>query len=96
MSSSLQTACRSASASTPGPANRHGQRALAIKHTPLLCDFWPHGAVAMKYGIFRDENGFSERANIIVDEKQKVMFVKIYPVHSVPDIQEIIAFLEKG
>jgi len=31
----------------------------------------------MKYGIFRDENGFSERANIIVDEKQKVVFVRI-------------------
>jgi hypothetical protein len=30
--------------------------------------------------IFRDENGFSERANIIVDEKQRVLFIKIYPV----------------
>jgi alkyl hydroperoxide reductase subunit AhpC len=49
----------------------------------------------MKYGLFRDENGFSERANVIVDEKQKVVFVKIYPVHSVPDIQEIIVFLGK-
>jgi alkyl hydroperoxide reductase subunit AhpC len=47
----------------------------------------------MKYGIFRDENGFSERANIIVDERQRIMFVKIYPVHSVPDIEEIITFL---
>ncbi len=71
-------------------------KSLNIKHTPLLCDFWPHGAAAMKYGIFRDENGFSERANIIVDEKQKVVFVKIYPVHSVPDIQEVIAFLGKS
>jgi alkyl hydroperoxide reductase subunit AhpC len=49
----------------------------------------------MKYGIFRDENGFSERANVIVDEKQKIVFIKIYPVHSVPDIGEIIAFLQK-
>jgi len=70
-------------------------KSLGITQTPLLCDFWPHGAVAQKYGIFRDENGFSERANIIVDGKQKVVFVKIYPVHSVPDIEEIIAFLGK-
>jgi alkyl hydroperoxide reductase subunit AhpC len=49
----------------------------------------------MKYGIFRDENGFSKRANVIVDEKQKVIFVKVYPVHSVPDIGEVTAFLEK-
>jgi len=77
------------------PCKQAWAKSLNITHTPLLCDFWPHGAAAMKYGIFRDENGFSERANIIVDEKQKVVFVKIYPVHSVPDIGEIIAFLQK-
>ncbi len=60
-----------------------------------LCDFRPHGTVAMKYGIFRDENGFSKRANIIVDEKQRVVFVQICPVHPVPDIKEIIGFLGK-
>jgi peroxiredoxin len=76
------------------PCKQAWARSLAITKTPLLCDFWPHGAAAMKYGIFRDENGFSERANIIVDEKQRIVFVKIYPVHSVPDIGEIIAFLK--
>lgn len=74
---------------------REWAKSLGITNTPLLCDFWPHGSVAQKYGIFRDENGFSERANIIMDEKQKVVFVKIYPVHSVPDIIEIIDFLKK-
>lgn len=77
------------------PCKQAWAQSLGITKTPLLCDFWPHGAVAQKYGIFRDENGFSERANIIVDENQRVMFVKIYPVHSVPDIKEIIGFLEK-
>jgi len=77
------------------PCKQAWAKSLEITKTPLLCDFWPHGAVAQKYGIFRDENGFSERANVIVDEKQRVVFVKIYPVHSVPDIEEIIAFLKK-
>ena len=77
------------------PCKKAWAKSLSIQNTPLLCDFWPHGAVAQKYGIFRDENGFSERANIIVNEKQRVVFAKIYPVHSVPDIQEIIAFLQK-
>jgi alkyl hydroperoxide reductase subunit AhpC len=49
--------------------------------------------VAHQYGIFREANGFSERANVIIDEKQNVMFVKVYPVHTVPDIQEVIAFI---
>lgn len=75
------------------PCKKAWAKNLAIKSTPLLCDFWPHGSIAMKYGIFREENGFAERANIVVDEKQRVAFVKIYPIHSVPDIQEILSFL---
>ncbi|WP_246496066.1 redoxin domain-containing protein [Methanocalculus chunghsingensis] len=67
---------------------------LGIRHTRLLCDFWPHGQVAMQFGIFREANGFSERANIIVDADQNVIFSKVYPVHSVPDIHEIISFLK--
>jgi peroxiredoxin len=66
---------------------------LGISHTPLLCDFWPHGAVAQHYGLFREANGFSERANVIIDEKQTVVFVKVYPVHTVPDIGEVIAVI---
>jgi len=78
-----------------GPCKKAWAKDLKVKETSLLCDFWQHGAIARKYGLFRDENGFSERANVIVDEKQKVVFVKVYPLHSVPDIQEIIAFLQK-
>jgi peroxiredoxin len=78
------------------PCKKEWAKSLNITNTRLLCDFWPHGTVAMKYGIFRDENGFSERANIIVDGNQRVMFVKVYPVHSVPDIQEILSFLQKS
>jgi len=77
------------------PCKKAWAKSLGIVQTPLLCDFWPHGAVAGKYGLFRDANGFSERANVIIDEKQRVVFVKVYPVHSVPDIEEIIAVLGK-
>jgi peroxiredoxin len=67
---------------------------LDITHTSLLCDFWPQGIVAQHYGLFREANGFSERANVIIDEKQNVVFVKVYPVHSVPDIGEVITFIK--
>ena len=67
---------------------------LGITHTPLLSDFWPQGIVAQHYGLFREANGFSERANIIIDENQNVVFVKVYPVHSVPDIGEVITFIK--
>lgn len=77
------------------PCKKAWAESIGVGHTPLLCDFWPHGQVAALYGIFRDANGFSERANIILDENRRVVFVKIYPLHSVPDIQEIIAFLQQ-
>jgi len=76
------------------PCKKAWAENLSISRTPLLCDFWPHGMVAEQYGLFRFANGFSERANVIVDEKQKMVVVRVYPVHSVPDIQEVIAFIK--
>jgi len=51
--------------------------------------------VARLYGIFREKEGFSERANIIVDKTGKVVFVKVYEISQLPDIQEIIDFLKQ-
>jgi alkyl hydroperoxide reductase subunit AhpC len=50
--------------------------------------------VAKSFGLFRDKDGFSERANIIIDENQKVIFPKIYPTSQLPDFDEILKFLE--
>ena len=68
---------------------------LDIKQVRLLSDFWPHGQVAKDLGIFREKQGFSERANIIVDEKGKIIFAKVYDIKELPDINEIIEFLRK-
>ena len=77
------------------PSKHAWAKELDIKETRLLSDFWPHGEIARLYGIFRAENGISERANIIVDEEQKVIFVKVYDIPQLPDIDEIINFLKK-
>jgi peroxiredoxin len=75
------------------PTKKAWARDLAIEKTRLLSDFWPHGGVAKLYDIFREKDGFSERANIIVDENLKVIFAKTYPISQVPDIEEVIKFL---
>jgi peroxiredoxin len=77
------------------PSKKAWAKSLGIKHTRLLSDFWPHGRVAETYGIFRSKYGTSERANIIVDENQRVAFFKVYPIGQLPDIQEIIDALKK-
>jgi peroxiredoxin len=43
--------------------------------TRLLSDFWPHGGVEKTHGLFREANGFSERADVILDETMKILFV---------------------
>ena len=75
------------------PCKSAWARSLKIKNTRLLSDFWPHGALAKSLGILRVE-GVSERANIILDEAGKVMFVKVYPMRQLPDIGEILTTLK--
>lgn len=72
------------------PSKQAWAKKLSIKNTRLLCDFWPHGKVAKQYGIFRDQDGISERANIIISEDQIVEYVQIYELSQLPAIQEII------
>ena len=75
------------------PSNKAWAKSMDVKNMRLLSDFWPHGEMAKSYGVFRDKDGFSERANIIVDEEQKVIFAKIYPTSQLPDFNEIFKFL---
>ncbi len=77
------------------PSKHAWAKELGIKETRLLSDFWPHGEVAKKYGIFLEEKGISGRVNIIIDEDQKVVFFKIYEIPELPDIEEIYDFLKK-
>jgi peroxiredoxin len=76
------------------PCKKAWAEHIGIKRTRLLSDFWPHGHVAELLKVFRHFNGFSERANIIVDEEGKVIFAKVYPIKELPDINEIIEFLK--
>jgi len=79
----------------PSPSKLAWAKELGIKETRLLSDFWPHGAVAQAFGIFRAKDGFSERAVIVLDEKRQVRFVKIYPLPELPDLDGVFHALEE-
>ncbi len=76
------------------PSKKAWADAIGLKKTRILADFWPHGGVAKLYDLFREKDGFSQRAKVIVDESQVVVFAKTYPISQLPDIEEIIRFLE--
>lgn len=76
------------------PSKKAWAESLGIKNTRLLCDFWPHGKVTKKYGLFRKKYGNSERANVIVTGDRKIALFKVYPIGQLPDIKEILQKLK--
>jgi peroxiredoxin len=80
----------------PTPTKKVWAIALAISKVSLPSDFWPHGKVARDYGIFNETGGYSERANIIIDENGNVKWVKVYPSGQLPDLNELFGVLTNG
>ena len=77
------------------PSKKAWAKDLGIEKVRLLADFWPHGGLAGQLGIFLEEKGISERVNIILDEQHQVIFKRIYPIGELPDISEILDWLNK-
>ena len=77
----------------PVPSKKAWADIIGVQSIRLLSDFWPHGDIAKMYGIFREEEGFSERANIIINEEGKIEFVRVYEIGELPDIKEVLTFL---
>jgi peroxiredoxin len=74
-------------------AKKAWAESLGITKTRLLSDFWPTGQVSREFGVFRENNGFSDRATIILDEARRIVFFRKYGMRDLPDIDEVIAFL---
>jgi peroxiredoxin (alkyl hydroperoxide reductase subunit C) len=43
---------------------------------PLLADFWPHGGVAQRYGVFNETTGFANRGSFLIDIEGIVRFAE--------------------
>ncbi len=61
---------------------------------PVLSDFWPHGAVAKKYGVLRS-NGVSERALFVIDKKGIIQYIDVHDINKRPPLEDLAAALEK-
>jgi peroxiredoxin len=61
---------------------------------PVLSDFWPHGAVASKYGVLRSD-GVSERALIFIDKKGIIRDIQVNDINKRPDLEYCATALEQ-
>ncbi|HLH67278.1 MAG TPA: peroxiredoxin [Solirubrobacteraceae bacterium] len=62
---------------------------------PLLSDFHPKGEVARRYGVWREQDGFSERALYVIDAQGVIRWAHVSPyLHHIPDIYELLQALD--
>jgi peroxiredoxin len=64
-------------------------------HFPLLSDFEPKGAVARRYGAYRDGDGFTERALFVIDGDGIIRWSYLSPLTVNPGADGILEALEK-
>jgi peroxiredoxin len=54
----------------------------------LLSDFWPHGEVARRYGVFDAERGVASRGTFIIDTGGVVRWQVVNPIPQARDLTE--------
>jgi peroxiredoxin len=77
------------------PAKAAWAKELGAISYDLLSDFHPHGGVAQQYGVFRQKEGFSERAIFVVDKAGKIAWSRVYDIPQQPDTAEVFDALAK-
>jgi peroxiredoxin (alkyl hydroperoxide reductase subunit C) len=61
---------------------------------PVASDFWPHGAVAEKYGVLRAD-GVSERALFVIDKKGIIRYIDVHDINTMPRLEDLVGALQK-
>lgn len=62
---------------------------------PLLADFHPKGEVSKKYGAYREQDGTSERALVVIDEKGIVRWSFLSVIDENPGTEGIFNVLKE-
>jgi peroxiredoxin len=75
------------------PAKSAWAKSLGPISFDLLSDFYPHGDVARKYGVFRERDGISDRAIFLIDRQGRIAWVRTYEIPEQPNNDELIAAL---
>lgn len=63
---------------------------------PLLSDFHPKGEIARRYNVWRESDGFCERALYLVDGEGVIRYAHVSPqIDHLPDIYELFDALDE-
>ena len=76
------------------PAHKAWVDSLGGVNIPVLADFYPHGDVARKYGVLREE-GFPERSLFLIDKQGVVRYSRVHELKMQPDNSAILEEIKK-
>jgi peroxiredoxin len=81
---------------SPDSLYSHGAWAAVRRLSiPLLSDFHPKGEIARRYHVWRDSDGFSDRAVYVIDPHGRIAYRHVSPyVHHIPDLDELLAAID--
>jgi alkyl hydroperoxide reductase subunit AhpC len=73
------------------PCHRAWARSLGgIASYPLLADFHPKGEVARRYGVYREADGYAERAIFLIDKAGVVRYIDVHEIGEQPETRQIL------
>lgn len=64
-------------------------------HFPLLADFEPKGEVARQYGVYRQDEGVTERALFVINEEGVIHWSYVSPLGVNPGAEGILKALDE-
>jgi peroxiredoxin len=76
------------------PAHKAWVESLGGVNIPVLSDFYPHGDVARKYGVLREE-GFPERSLFLIDKQGVIRYSLVHELRKQPDNNAILEAIRK-
>jgi peroxiredoxin len=77
------------------PAKAAWAESLGSISFDLLSDFHPQGDVARQYGVFRDNDGISERAIFVVGKDGRIAWARTYGIPEQPNDTELYEALRR-
>lgn len=72
------------------PCKKAWADSMGIKKLAMLCDFWPHGALAQALGCFIEKAGMSGRQNYLIGPDGEVLWTKRHEIKEQPDFDAIL------
>jgi peroxiredoxin len=81
--------------SVDGPWSHAAYAGARHLHFPLLADFEPKGAIAKRYGVYRETDGVSERALFVIDQSGTIAWSYLSPIGVNPGADGILEALDR-